>query len=624
MSLFEELKRRNVVKVGVLYVIAAWLTLQVAELLFDALELPSTWLRLVLALLILGFPIALIFSWVFELTPEGLKREKDVDRSRSVAGETGRKINILIVVLLVLAIGTVAVDRLVPEQAVPVAQAPTPATAATSPAEAPAETTAESPARPPERSIAVLPFANMSGDVENEYFADGLSEEILNFLAGVPDLQVTARTSSFQFKGKNADVREIGGALNVANVLEGSVRRAGDRARITAQLIRASDGYHLWSATYDRQMDDVFEIQTEIAESVTRALGVVLDDAQRQQMIDAGVREVDAFVYYQRGVEKFWKAHDDHFDLAMMAEAAALFGEAIRIEPDFADAYFMRSDYYAHLATTPGIDEAERTAAFVAYGRDLAAASEDARSPTQRALIEVDRGLISNDWTTLKARFEAALDPESCQQGVWLETAPLFGYADALLAQARRRMACDPLNFFHAYDAARAALWAGQPETALELARTGIAQAEDDVWLKAMEVQALLALGRYEEAGQEAESITVANNRTLAMLSVAVVTGDAKTAQSLRDKALDDATSWQRMHLSVNLNAITGDRQAANEAAAWVDSIPAGQMMLASMVVECMCGAPFDLEYTPVFAKRLAEAGIDWPPPVILPAAGQR
>jgi TolB-like protein len=364
MSFIEELKRRNVVKIGVLYIVAAWLTLQVAELLFDALELPSAWLRLVLALVILGFPIALIFSWVFELTPEGIKREKDVDRSRSVTGETGRKINTLIVVLLVIAIGTVAVDRLVPEQAEPVAQAPAPAPVATSPAEVPGETTAEAPAGPPDRSIAVLPFANMSGDVENEYFADGLSEEILNFLAGVPDLQVTARTSSFQFKGKNADVREIGGALNVANVLEGSVRRAGDQARITAQLIRASDGYHLWSATYDRQMDDVFEIQTEIAESVTRALGVVLDDAQRQQMIDAGVREVDAFVYYQRGLEKFWKAHGEHFDLAMMAEAAELFGEAIRIEPDFADAYFMRSDYYAHLTTTPGLDEAERKAAF--------------------------------------------------------------------------------------------------------------------------------------------------------------------------------------------------------------------------------------------------------------------
>jgi len=624
MSLFEELKRRNVVKVGVLYVIAAWLTLQVAELLFDALELPSTWLRLVLALLILGFPIALIFSWVFELTPEGLKREKDVDRSRSVTGETGRKINVLIIVLLVIAIGTVAVDRLVPEQAEPVARAPVPAPVTTSPAEAPEENPAEAPAGAPERSIAVLPFANMSGDVENEYFADGLSEEILNFLAGVPDLQVTARTSSFQFKGKNADVREIGDALNVANVLEGSVRRAGDRARITAQLIRAADGYHLWSETYDRQMDDVFEIQTEIAESVTRALGVVLDEARRQQMIDAGVREVDAFVYYQRGVEQFWRAHGEHFDLTIMAEAADLFGEAIRIEPDFADAYFMRSDYYAHLATTPGIDETERQAAFASYGDDLAAASQDARSPAQRALIEVDRGLISDDWTTMKARFEAALAPESCHQGVWLETAPLFGYAEELLVHARRRMACDPLNFFHAYDAARAALWAGKPELSLELAQAGIAQAADDVWLKAMEVQAFLALGRYEEAGREARNITIANNRTLAMLSVAVITGDMESAKTLSEKALDEATPWQRMHLSVNLNAITGDRQAANEAAAWVDSIPAGPMMLASMAVECMCGAPFDLEYTPIFAKRLAEAGIDWPPPVILQSADRR
>ena len=153
----------------------------------------------------------------------------------------------------------------------------------------------------------------------------------------------------------------------------------------------------------------------------------------------------------------------------------------------------MRSDYYAHLTTTPGLDEAERKAAFASYGRDLAAASEDARSPPQRALIEVDRGLISSDWTTMKARYEAALAPETCYQGVWLETAPLFGYAEELMVHAQRRIACDPLNFFNAYDAARAALWSGRPEKALELARTGIAQADDDVWLKSMEVLALLA-----------------------------------------------------------------------------------------------------------------------------------
>ncbi|MEJ2523522.1 MAG: hypothetical protein P8080_11725 [Gammaproteobacteria bacterium] len=187
MSFLEELKRRNVVKVAVLYVVASWLTLQVAELLFDALELPATWLRLVLALLILGFPIALIFSWVFELTPEGLKREKDVDRNTSVATRTGQRINALIIVLLVAAIGVVIYDRLVPESVEPPA---TSAYEAGESASVPASpvlpaTNEEAGPHAPTSSIAVLPFVNMSGNLENEYFADGLSEEILNFLAGV-------------------------------------------------------------------------------------------------------------------------------------------------------------------------------------------------------------------------------------------------------------------------------------------------------------------------------------------------------------------------------------------------------------------------------------------------------
>jgi TolB-like protein len=341
MSLFEELKRRNVIKVALLYGIAAWLTLQVADLLFEAMDLPSSWLRLVLALLILGFPLALIFSWVFEMTPEGLKREKDVDRSRSITTDTGRRLNVLIAVLLVLAIGSVALDRLIPERAEPEQAA---AVEESPSGQAPDASTlaAQKFAPAPEQSIAVLPFVNMSGDEENEYFADGLSEEILNFLAGIPDLQVTARTSSFQFKGQNKDMREVGEALNAAHVLEGSVRRSGNRARITAQLIRASDGYHLWSETYDRTLDDVFEVQTDIAESVTRALGVVMDDSQRQKMQDEGVRDVEAFIAFQKGRVKFMDAHTDEVNLDMMAEAGEWFTEAIRREPRFASGRYLR------------------------------------------------------------------------------------------------------------------------------------------------------------------------------------------------------------------------------------------------------------------------------------------
>ena len=293
MSFYEELKRRNVVKVAVLYVVASWLILQIADVLFDAMELPPTWVRLVLAILILGFPLALIFSWVFEMTPEGLKRENDVDRSQSITSDTGRKVNILIIVMLALAIGAVVMDQLMGQvspfvligvvvllviaaialaRLVPSATpAPIPAVPAVAPEAMETERAGDTP-----KAIAVLPFVNMSSDDEQDYFSDGLSEELLNLLTRIPELRVAARTSSFSYKNKDVKVAQIGEELNVEHVLEGSVRKSGNRLRITAQLIQAQNGYHLWSETFERTLDDVFVIQDEIAAKVVAQLKITL------------------------------------------------------------------------------------------------------------------------------------------------------------------------------------------------------------------------------------------------------------------------------------------------------------------------------------------------------------
>ncbi len=615
MSLFAELKRRNVFKVAFLYGVAAWLTLQVADLLFDALELPASWLRLVLALLILGFPFALIFSWVFEMTPEGLKREKDIDRSGSITAETGHKINVLIAVLLVLAIASVAVDRLIPEKPDPgqpvIEQTPTETVAD------PSVLVAQKFAPAPNRSIAVLPFVNMSGDEENEYFADGLSEEILNFLAGIPDLQVTARTSSFQFKDKNMDIREVAEALNAAHILEGSVRRSGDRARITAQLIRASDGYHLWSETYDRTLEDTFEVQTDIAESVTRALGVVMDASQRQQMLAAGVRDVEAFIAFQKGRTLFMDAHTNQLDMDIMGEAADWFGEAIRREPGFASAYFLRSDYFAHLTTSEDITDTERQAAYSAYMSDLGSASEFTPNADERALIEVDRTLASENWGSLPERFQTALESRSCAEAVWLEVAPAFGFAEQSLAYRLRMIECDPLNFYNYHSAVQAALWAGRAEEALSLATRAAEIEPDNPFLEWDMVVSMMALGQFEEAREHASGVSTWN-RDILMVATNNALGNTAEAKRYLEKSLEEAAPWFKQYLAIQLNAITGNREAANEAAAWFDEIPAGHTMLAATIMECMCGAPFDLEATPVFAKRLEEAGFDWPPPVVM------
>jgi TolB-like protein/Tfp pilus assembly protein PilF len=293
MSFYEELKRRNVAKVAVLYVVASWLILQVADVLFDALELPSTWVRLVLAILILGFPLALIFSWIYEMTPDGLKREQDVDRSQSTTPGTGRKINILIIVMLALAIGAVLMDQLLGRvspivligailllviAAIVLARIMQPLASDVIAVEAEVvrETMATDATVNEPSAIAVLPFVNMSSDREQEYFSDGLSEELLNLLTQIPALRVAARTSSFSYKNKNVNVAQIGQELNVAHVLEGSVRKSGNQVRITAQLIHANDGYHLWSDTYDRTLDDVFAIQDEIAAEVVAQLKITL------------------------------------------------------------------------------------------------------------------------------------------------------------------------------------------------------------------------------------------------------------------------------------------------------------------------------------------------------------
>jgi TolB-like protein len=273
---------------------------------------------LVTVLVLIGFPLALIVAWAFELTPEGIKREAEVDRTDSITRVTGRKFDFAIIGLLAVAVVYFAVDKFIlevePEQ-----------TEVTAALVLSAQPIAQ------EKSIAVLPFVNMSPDPDNEYFSDGLSEEILNRLAQVPNLRVAGRTSSFQFKGENRDLREIGERLGVAHVLEGSVRRQGNQVRITAQLIASSDGSHLWSQTYDRTLDDVFVIQDEIAEEVVGALDIVLDEEARRRMQQAGVRNVDAFVAFQRGNEASNRAHGEVDDsLAELARSMVHFDEASR------------------------------------------------------------------------------------------------------------------------------------------------------------------------------------------------------------------------------------------------------------------------------------------------------
>ncbi|MGB5210043.1 MAG: tetratricopeptide repeat protein [Gammaproteobacteria bacterium] len=329
MSFFGELKRRNVVKVTVLYVVGAWLLLQVTDVLSSLLPVPEWAGSLVFMLLVVGFPPVLVFSWVYEITPEGLQRQKDIDRSQSIATETGHKINVLIVVLLVLAIGVVAVDRLVPEDGS--GNQPAVVEAGEDPQTADEiDATAAKFLPTPDTSIAVLPFVNISSDQEQEYFSDGLSEELLNLLARVPQLKVAARTSSFSLKGKDLQISEVGSILKVAHVLEGSVRKSGNQVRITAQLIHAEDGYHMWSQTYDRTLEDIFAVQDEIANEVVAQLKVTLLGAAPK--VEESDPEAYVFVLQARHLGRLGTAEG-------WASAQELYEQALAIDPDYAAAW---------------------------------------------------------------------------------------------------------------------------------------------------------------------------------------------------------------------------------------------------------------------------------------------
>jgi TolB-like protein/Tfp pilus assembly protein PilF len=312
-QLFEELKRRNVFRVAIAYLVAAWLVLQVADLVLENIGAPAWVMQVFILLFALGFPLALIFSWAYELTPEGLKREKEVDRTHSVTHHTGRKLNQITIGLLVVVVLVFAAERLLVPR----------------PSGGPTAT--EAVTAPPDRSIAVLAFEDLSQGGDQEYFADGLSEELLNVLAQNPDLQVAGRTSSFAFKGQNKDLREIGELLNVANVLEGSVRKSGNRIRVTAQLINADTGFHLFSESYDRDLVDLFSVQDELAAKIANALQSELIGTHSVQ--EATESEIAAYDLYLAAREKIYSRDPEE-----MHAAVELLDRAIAMDPDYAPA----------------------------------------------------------------------------------------------------------------------------------------------------------------------------------------------------------------------------------------------------------------------------------------------
>jgi adenylate cyclase len=525
LSFFNELKRRHVFQVTIAYVLVAWVILQVADVLLNNLDAPGWVFKAILAVLVAGLPIAVILSWIFDWTPSGLHRTPD-------AADT---------------------------------------TSASIPAD--------------KASIAVLPFVNMSGDQENEYFSDGLTEELLNVLAKVDALKVAARTSSFHFKGQTGNVADIARQLGVASVLEGSVRKGGSRVRITAQLINAADGYHLWSETFDRELDDIFAVQDEIAAAVTDALQVTLLDDDADTQLIGGTANTDAFQAYLLGVH--YRNRGDDKDTLIRAIAA--FEKAIELDPDYAKAHVglarawgmmaansfatyeegagnMQAGVEKALELAPQLAEAHLAQGYLRFSlqQDMHGATESSNAALELNPGNVDVLLEYSRMNCYQGRFEEGiaaarraveLDPVSLLANHFLGHILYFSrhYEEAIPA-LRHTLEMEPSYPKPRYFISMSLFWLGDVEAAWE-----VIQDEPLDWMRWAASSVILhRLGRVEEAkevfvnlsmDEEQEFATIQRADTYAQwgdtesafrnLDLALEYGDPGLAQLLVDPFLD-------------------------------------------------------------------------------------
>jgi adenylate cyclase len=460
LSLFNELKRRNVFRVGVAYIVVAWLVAQVLQLVFESFGTPEWVMKTVLVLLAAGLPFALFFAWAFEMTPEGLKRESEVDRAQSITPQTGKKLNTLIFAVMALAIAYFSYDKFVltaGRDAALVEAAKQTVSEQVAMGDAPAQT---------DNSIAVLPFVNMSDDAGNEYFSDGLSEELLNLLAKVPELRVAARTSSFSLKGKEIQIAEVGEILKVAHVLEGSVRKSGNRVRITAQLIKADDGYHLWSETFDREMDDVFAIQDEIALKVVEALKVTLFG----EAPSVGETNPAAYALVLQA------RHFQHQRSADSLERAeALYKQAIEEVPDYAAAWTGLSGVYREQAGN-GLRPIAEGYQLASKAADQAIAIDPEYAPGHAARGEI--ALLRNDPRTAAVQLQKALELDPANTDIITNAAKLVEMLDApdkAIALLQFVIERDPVNADGHAGLGRSFRVSGRWDEAIEAYQTSLA-----------------------------------------------------------------------------------------------------------------------------------------------------
>lgn len=442
MTLIGELRRRKVFRVAAAYAVVAWLVLQVADILLDNFGAPEWVFKSFTVLLVLGFPLAVVMAWVFDLTPGGLQRTPDVapaDPGAPADGgmaRRGRLTNRVILIGALLIIVVMATERIWFAGRGSPAEAP-----ATAPAATPADPAGEPAAADPARSIAVLAFEDLSPEGDQGYFAEGISEELLNLLARSEGFRVAARTSSFKFKGSDADIGEIGAALNVETVLEGSVRKAGDQVRITAQLIEVGSGFHIWSDTYDRRLENIFAVQDEIASAIVRALQLELDVGVET----AGrTQNVQAYDLYLRGRQLAREP-----TRAGLLQAIEMYEEALTLDPRFAGAYSGIAEAWTWLEDYGGIPSAEAfPQAEQAARRALALDPQSAEAHAAMAFV---RDRYYSDAVGASRYFERTLELNPnyvTAYNIYGDVLRDIGNLERMIEVHRKAVELDPLSVF--------------------------------------------------------------------------------------------------------------------------------------------------------------------------------
>jgi TolB-like protein len=593
-----ELKRRNVFRVGVAYVVVAWVIAQVLDLVTDSVGAPDWVIKVSLTLLAVGLPVALIFAWAFELTPEGLKRSEDVPQSESIAPRTGQRLNYVTTTALVLALAFIAWDKLGTDDA--------PAAGSVA-----------------DKSVAVLPFADLSEAKDQEWFADGLTEEILNALARLPELQVTARTSSFEFKNTNKDIRGFAEQLGVAHIVEGSVRRIGHDLRVTAQLIRASDGFHLWSNTYDRNTADLFEVQDDVAESIAATLDVILDDDKRQRMFVTGTRDVAAFDAFLKGRELFGKAHDrNSTELVTLADANVYFDRALELDPGYAQAATFHSDRFAHYLMegysliVGDADELDVESAYAQMQRDYDFVARSASDEGSRLVAEINREFFAPRWHRLPGLIEGleavvrsgtSLPPTPG----WLFEILLVNHKfDTAAAIFEHRKKVDPLNAAAWRNAIDLELSRRDPVAAATLLEEARRKFGDTQALREREVTIQLL------AGNKAAAIELMQSGFDFSADFAYMEPFLAALQGDKERALELALEIENRSAIAHEGLVwvyleIGDDDRARKLIAAIDSSKLGPATLALRLAFSGFTYKLGTDAAPNLRKRLGEARID-------------